>query len=89
MPDLTPAEVNDILRAAWTGIRLRISQSVKASEDKEVIFEAIRNYEFKEGDPNGEHDFAVFRLNGRFYYFSWDEQNGSQILTVGRVDEIS
>ena len=99
-------ELNDNLRQTFTGGRVLITRGVaELPTDKQLeIMERVKNFNqfTKDNDPNGEHDFGAFDINGMTYfwkidyydldylYLSLDPSESSitnRVLTIMRADE--
>ena len=99
-------ELNDNLRQTFTGGRVLITRGVaELPTDKQLeIMERVKNFNqfTKNNDPNGEHDFGAFDIDGITYfwkidyydldylYLSLDPSESSitnRVLTIIRADE--
>lgn len=99
MVQMTPAEINDLLRAADVEIRMVLFRVVENSPDKRAILKAARDYQFSpDCSPDDDHSFAIFEFKNRKYFFSFDpdaqdgEHEGdceklARVMTVGLAED--
>jgi hypothetical protein len=99
-------QLNDDFRQSFAGGRVLVTPGIRslAIETNAAVLERVRTFAAfnAENDPNGEHDFGSFELEGATYffkidYYAPDMQSGSddpadaaktvRVLTVMRADE--
>lgn len=85
-------ELNDNLRQNFTGGRVLITRGVaELPIDKQLeITEKVRNFSYfnKANDPNGEHDFGAFDVDGITYFWKIDYYDVEyQYLSLDPSDE--
>ncbi|MBQ7659986.1 MAG: DUF3768 domain-containing protein [Alphaproteobacteria bacterium] len=85
-------ELNDNLRQNFTGGRVLITRGVaELPIDKQLeIMEKVRNFSNfnKDNDPNGEHDFGAFDVDGITYFWKIDYYDVDyQYLSLDPSDE--
>lgn len=85
-------ELNDNLRQNFTGGRVLITCGVaELPTDKQLeIMEKVRNFSNfnKDNDPNGEHDFGAFDVDGITYFWKIDYYDVEyQYLSLDPSDE--
>lgn len=85
-------KLNDNLRHNFTGGRVLITRDVaELPIDKQLeITEKVRNFsDFnKDNDPNGEHDFGAFDIDGITYFWKIDYYDVDyQYLSLDPSDE--
>lgn len=85
-------ELNDNLRQNFTGGRVLITRGVaELPIDKQLnIIEKVRNFSYfnKANDPNGEHDFGAFDVDGITYFWKIDYYDVDyQYLSLDPSDE--
>jgi len=85
-------ELNDNLRQNFSGGRVLITRGVaELPIDKQLeITEKVRNFsDFnKDNDPNGEHDFGAFDVDGVTYFWKIDYYDVDyQYLSLDPSDE--
>lgn len=85
-------ELNDNLRQNFSGGRVLITRGVaELPIDKQLeITEKVRNFSNfnQDNDPNGEHDFGSFDLDGVIYFWKIDYYDVEyQYLSLDPADE--
>ena len=67
---------NDALRSTFVGGRLLVTRGVSAlgAEGMAAVLDRVRTFaDFaEENDPNGEHDFGAFEIEGNGFFFKID-----------------
>ena len=68
--------LNDALRSTFEGGRVLVTSGVSAlgTEAVTAVLDRVRTFtDFtEENDPNGEHDFGAFEIDGNRFFFKID-----------------
>jgi len=87
---LDEGEENEVLRSAWIGFTLKLSQNVETSPNRALILWAVSSFEFHEGDPHyATRAYGVVMVGGERYYWSFDKMGAEKVLNVGELSESS
>jgi hypothetical protein len=92
------ARKNDLMRSTFMGCRVVVTRALSESENRDKVLSAVHTFNqfTKENDPYGEHDFAIFEVDGEEYFFKFEyyddkyeffREDGNRVLTIGFSNE--